>query len=232
MLKELRPSELKKYENRHNKFIGYSYMRYEHTAGEIPYRKGIFQEAIEYKSLTFLDMTERDRYYAVKTVEKKKITTGELAHSFVISENVKHPFNGWTYEKVDLHGRIGILKFKGVEIFLFIQRQLTKKRIDKDNPFSVRKLTNNDDAWMRLDLTGMSANQVRKPLVEDNRRLEAKVESLTHQLEVKNAIVEQYESREKQREKKKRKAAVRTQDRKAPEKRHAKTRKRSGKSRR
>lgn len=201
----------------------------------IPYRKNVFQENARYDSLTILEMNEKDLSYALKTIIKKEITTGDRAKLFVKHQieiqDATQQVQYWSYESVDLHGRIGLLKYKGIEIALFIKRQLSPHRISTETPVSERRLNNPDDAWMRLDLSGLSARQSKKPTLDHIRNLEQKVEKLTYKNETLVAIVDQQGARLKRYEKKSR-ATKKHRHHKDSKRRHSKTKSRHSKSRR
>jgi hypothetical protein len=195
----------------------------------IPYRKGVFQENARYDSLTILEMSETDLNFALKTIIKKEITTGNKAQDFCYMM-IQNEILSWSYEKIDLHGRVGILKYKGIEIALFIKRQLSPHRISTETPVSERKLNNPDDAWLRLDLSGLSARQSKKPTLDYIRKLEQKLEKLQYKNETLVAINDQQGARLKRYEKKKRTTKERRHS-KDIKRRHSKARSKSGKSR-
>jgi hypothetical protein len=202
----------------------------------IPYRRGVFQENARYDSLTILEMDKDSLETALKTILKKEITTGDRAKHFLKKEleaekNYKYA-TSWSYCEIDLHGRVGILKYKGIEIALFIKRQLSPHRISTETPVSERKLNNSDDAWMRLDLSGLSARQSKKPTLDYIRKLEQKLEKLQYKNETLVAINDQQGARLKRYEKKKSRTTKERRHSKDIKRRHSKTRRKSGKSRR
>jgi hypothetical protein len=200
----------------------------------IPYRKGVFQESARYNSLTILEMSKTDLDYALKTIIKKEITTGDRAKQFALKDldKIERPHQSdWSYQMIDLHGRVGILKYKGIEIALFIKRQLSPHRITGDTPLSEKRLNNPDDAWMRLDLSGLSARQSKRPTLDYIRKLEEKIERLTYKNETLAAIVDQQGAKINRYEKRKR-TAKKHRHSKDTERRHSKTKSRSRKGRR
>lgn len=201
----------------------------------IPYRKGVFQENARYDSLTILEMNKDDLNKAIKTIIKKEITTGDRAKKFCKHELEKlegtKGINYWSYCDIDLHGRVGILKYHGIEIALFIKRQLSPHRIGPETPVSELKLNTADDAWMKLDLSGLSARQSKKPTLDLIRKLEHQVEKLQYKNESLVAINEQQSSRLNYYEKKSRKTK-KHQHSKDSKRRSSKASKQSRKSRR
>src|SRR6267142_6127451 len=168
----------------------------------IPYRKGIFHEEMEYRTLTILEMAEKDRNVALK--QTIKIFTGDQAKAFVFNQKETYDkvegnktTDPWQYSDLDLHGRVGVLKYKGIEVAIFVQRQMTKRRINPEHPVSELKLKDPEDAWMRLDLFGLSAKQLRRPTLNLVRDLEKRVDFLEKKNNTLQAIVEQYEAGEK-----------------------------------
>jgi hypothetical protein len=169
--------------------------QYQHTPGTIPYRKDIFREAMEYNSLTINDISDKDRKIVLKQLIK--INSGKDAEDLILSNYnsvgiPKHEIF-WQYSKTDIHGRVGILKYKGIEVALFIERQLTKRRIDPEHPISEAKMKDPKDAWMRFDLFGLSAQQSRRPTVQLIAKLQKQVESLEQKLATQLAINNQLE---------------------------------------
>lgn len=204
--------------------------------GAIPYRKDVFKEYAEYSSLTVSEMKSEDRNFALKKIAK--INTGIEAKSFAVKEGYTSlgiptgPEAGkWTYSDIDLHGRVGILKYKGIEIALFIHRQLSPHRITPDTPISEMKLKNPDDAWMKLDLTGLSARQARRPTMDIIRNLERENDTLKKRITLKEAIIHQLEAGDSHGKKKKRKAKIAKKNRKASKRRHSMPKSRSRKDR-
>jgi len=209
---------------------------YQHTPGQIPYRRGIFQEDMEYNSLTISEMSDKDRKYVLKQLIKINSAddVDQLIRNCYTSQGIPKSEIFWSYNKVDLHGRVGILKYKGIEVALFIQRQLTKKRIDTEHPISEVKLKDPKDAWMRFDLFGVSAQQSRRPTVELIAKLQRQVESLEQKLATQVAINEQleaskkrYDKKNKHKEKKRREASGKRKDDKVARRKEIKRRHRS-----
>ena len=166
-------------------------MQYAHPVADLPYRKDIFREAMEYESLTISQMHDKDRKFVLKCIIKLNSQKDAEDFCFKMTQN---GILNWSYSKLDLHGRIGILKYKGIEVALFIKRQTTKRRIDPEHPVSEAKMKDPKDAWMRFDLFGLSAKQSRRPTVETIAKLERELEKTQQKLATQIAISEQLDA--------------------------------------
>jgi hypothetical protein len=182
-------------------------MKHRLPEGGIAYRRDVFTESAEYYTLTVLELDSDSRSHAIKKIAK--IYSGIAAKQFVADESKKaeekNKSTNWQYSDVDLHGRIGVLKYKGVEIAQFFKRQLSKHRISHENPVSELRLKDPDDAWLRVDLTGLSTKQNKQSTINLIQQLQHQNETQERSLKVKQALIDELETRLRRYTKKKRK---------------------------
>lgn len=173
----------------------------------IQYRKGIFIENPEYNVLTILEMKQEEKEHAIKKVTKlySKNDVEEFVKESIQKAIQRKQFaTNWSYSVIDMHGRALVLRYKGVEIALFYQRQLTKRRISQENPVSELKLKDPKDAWVRCDLWGLSTQQNKQSTVNLIQQQEKKLEQQERTINTKQALIDQLESNLRRYQKKRR----------------------------
>jgi hypothetical protein len=85
--------------------------------------------------------------------EARTIITGDEAKAF----QGKIP---WGCEIPDTKGRIRILRYKGVEVVLYLRREITEVEPFPGDPVPAGLIKDPDDAWVRFELLGPSAKHV------------------------------------------------------------------------
>ena len=111
---------------------------------------------IEYPILLAGTLSARDR--AQLTADAAFLLTGEQAQQLASNENL------WQYFVLDERGNIGVLKYRGVDVFVFFKRQVTRVRPAPVDPVPEAILDDPEDAWVRLELLGPSSRQVNARL--------------------------------------------------------------------
>jgi hypothetical protein len=99
----------------------------------------------------------------------------------------------WQYEVVDDFGRVTVLKYRGVEVALFVKRQVAEIELSAGDPAPERALEDPLDVWMRLDLIGPSARQAMNPIVRQNRELSERLMLVRRELSLKEQLVQAVE---------------------------------------
>lgn len=140
--------------------------------------------SIQYKTLTVDQMSKEEKLLVLAKV--KTLATGKQAAQAI--------GDGWTYSPVDMQGRVGILKRNGVEVALFIQRQLSTMERGVGDPVPESILTEPDEAWQRFDLMGPSAKRANFFLKREIDDKTEKIDLLTRQADNLQKLVDQAES--------------------------------------
>lgn len=120
----------------------------------------------KYKVLTHEGISQRDKNNITAAVAL--LFTGKEAETFAQGEQQ----NGWSFVWHDLQGRVGILRYKGIEVALFINRQITEWESGQFDPTPDGILTDPIDSWARMDLLGPSARQVRRVVANQKKQME------------------------------------------------------------
>lgn len=115
-------------------------------------------ERPKYKLLSadLLKQTDREHAAAVASF----VATGEEAYKLAGQE-------GFRYVDLDLRRRIGVVEYKGVEIALLFNRQITELEPGPADPVPQRALKNPDNAWLVVDL--LDTDDVEKKKGQTNR---------------------------------------------------------------
>lgn len=141
--------------------------------GSQGYHKGYVGDKYQFAVLT-IDRIPKEAKEVVRA-KLKTLTTGREAEAII--------GDGWTYEILDRLGRIGVLKWKGVEVALFLKRQMVTEQPAPGDPIPEVVVKEPADLWQRLDIIGPSAKQA-------NFFIKREVDTLREQSGILNARVE------------------------------------------
>ena len=108
-------------------------------------------------------------------------------------KSIKFVNENWQYEVLDRMGRVVALKYKGVEVALFVKRQLTEAEPVFDDPIPEGIITDPQDAWLRLDVLGLSASKVSSLIGRQKKSLEEELHLAQQELAVKDKLLVAYE---------------------------------------
>lgn len=119
------------------------------------------QERIKYPVLTVSFMGKSDREQAEAVLQL--LATGPEAESYAV-KSVQQQSNGsrpvrWEYVKLDLQGRVGVLRRNNVEVALFFKRQITEVTPGLGEPLPEARLHDLSQVWHRFDLLGGASKQ-------------------------------------------------------------------------
>jgi len=115
--------------------------------------------------------------------EEKEMVRAKVKTLATGSEAERIIGDGWTYEILDKLGRVGVLKRKGVEVALFLKRQVVVEQPAPGDPIPEEAIKDTQDQWQRLDVLGPSAKQ-------SNFFIKRTVESLNEKVGILNARTE------------------------------------------
>lgn len=124
---------------------------------------------IKYRVLLVDQMSKADKIAVAAKVST--LYTGPEAKSSSYRQIAPGQFENenWQYEIKDYQGQVGVLKFKGVEAAVFYKRQVTEIEPLPVDPVPEGVIRDPDDAWVRLDLLGLSARRTGVRLGKQKR---------------------------------------------------------------
>jgi hypothetical protein len=111
---------------------------------------------IKYRVLVCRQLSKADKTEVVSKVSTIYSGPEAFANSFQQDKKligIMH-HEHWQYEIKDHLGRIGILKFKGVEVAIYVQRQIAIMEPLPMDPVPEGVIEDPKDAWVRFDLLG------------------------------------------------------------------------------
>lgn len=132
--------------------------------GSPVYHKGVIYDRLRHTVLTVDQMAEADKRFVQATL--KTITNGSQAKTLPDGKN------GWACLALDSRARAYVLSFRGIEVALFYQRQLTEVQLQPGDRFPEGVVQDPQEAWMRLDLIGLSAKKANLVLTTQHNRLD------------------------------------------------------------
>lgn len=142
----------------------------------IRYHEGFVWDKLRYTVLTHTQMSKADKALVESTI--KTITTGSQAMTLPNTP-------GWACRRLDMHGRVYVVDYHGMEVCLFFKRQLTEIKLEPGDRFPEGVLQEPEDAWQRLDLLGQSAKKSNlvsitslRQLEDENSHLKKRIETL------------------------------------------------------
>ena len=95
----------------------------------------------------------------------------------------------WQYEIKDYRGQVGVLMYKGVEAAVFYKRQVTEVEPLPVDPVPEGVIRDPDDAWVRLDLLGLSARRAGGRLGKQKRAGDEALTLAEKELAVKEQLL-------------------------------------------
>jgi len=141
--------------------------------GSQGYHKGYVADKYQFTVLA-IDRIPKEQKEMVRA-KVKTLTSGREAEAIV--------GNGWTYEILDKLGRVGVLKFNGIEVALFLKRQVVTEQPAPGDPIPEEAIKDAYDQWQRLEVLGPSAKAA-------NFFIKRNTEALSEQVGILNARVE------------------------------------------
>lgn len=151
----------------------------------VRYHEGYVYDKIRYTVLTASQVSEAD-------VRKIQAATKTVISGVEASTMPKTP--GWSCQVLDQRGRVLLLSYKGIEVGLFYQRQLSEVKLQAGDKFPEGVCQDPRDAWQRLDLLGRSARQSNIILTNVHSRLEEENQLLKQRIQTLETLNDKYES--------------------------------------
>lgn len=95
-----------------------------------------------------------------KTVETivKSIKTGTEAKAFVLKKKFR---SKWQAKILDMHGRIVVLSYRGIEVALFYKRDTTEYRSEVMDPTPYAPIVDPANTWVRMEFIHMKPSAKR-----------------------------------------------------------------------
>ena len=128
--------------------------------------KEYYRKSYKYTTLAISEMSKADLAHALKSVIR--LTTRRKAEEFVKDAP------DWTFRVLDPLGNCGDVCYRGVAIRHYYRRQISEHVIDVETP-GKEKAIDPEDAWVYLDLTGLSAKEAHGPTLRAIADLEKKL---------------------------------------------------------
>jgi molecular chaperone GrpE (heat shock protein) len=147
-----------------------------------------FADTVKYKVLEISGLNKIDRLKVAQQIVL--IATGKDASELPVRE-------GWGYKVLDMHGRVGVLTFRGMEVAVFYKRQTMDIIPEDTDPVPEAVLEDPADAWMRLDLTGSSARRASDRVSKTHSEIGKTLEVLKDRVDAQDMAITQYEKENK-----------------------------------
>lgn len=155
------------------------------------YHEGYVWDKLRYTVLTHTQMSRADKELVTGTI--KTITTAAQAMTL---PNIP----GWACIRLDMHGRVFVLAYHGMEVCLFFKRQLTEIKLEAGDRFPEGVLQEPEDSWQRLDLMGQSAKKANFVLTTSLKQLEDENKQLNTRIKVLEELNDKLETTVEQKE--------------------------------
>lgn len=114
----------------------------------------------------------------LKSVDKERAAA---VSSFVRSGEEAYKLEGqegFSYCDLDLRGRCGVVRYRGVEVALLFKREVVEREPAVAEPVPERVLSHPFDAWLQIDLLGVEEFEKKKGIGDRLRQALAQVERL------------------------------------------------------
>ena len=114
----------------------------------------------------------------MKSVDKERAAA---VASFVRSGDEAYKLDGqegFSYCDLDLRGRCGVVRYRGIEVALLFKREVTEREPAPAEPVPERTLTSPFDAWLQIDLLGVEEFEKKKGIGDRLRQALAQTERL------------------------------------------------------
>jgi hypothetical protein len=146
------------------------------------YHKGYVYDRVRYTVLTLSQMDEEMKRHVVSVM--KPITTGTQV------KTLPNGTNGWSVEVLDRlgQGRTLLVAYRGIEVCLFFQRQLTTVDLQPGDHFPEGVVQDPQEAWQRLDLLGLSAKKANLVLASEHSRMEEQIKILKGRIDTLESL--------------------------------------------
>ena len=150
--------------------------------GVITHHRGMVYDKLRHVVLSINQMSEVNKRFVQATL--KTVTTGPQACTMPDGKN------GWACMSLDDRARTYVLSYRGIEVALFYQRQLTEIRLQPGDRYPEGVCQDPKEAWMRLDFLGLSAEKANFVLTSQHKRLEEENKLLKDRLQTVDQLNE------------------------------------------
>lgn len=130
-------------------------------------------------------MSQRDKDHVAATL--KPIVSGPEALTLPDKP-------GWACEEVGTMGRVYIIKYHGIEVALFIKRQLTELKLQPGDRFPEHVLQDPIDAWQRLDILGPSAQKANLMVSTTMKSQASEMQNLNMRIQAADTLNDRLET--------------------------------------
>jgi hypothetical protein len=150
---------------------------------------------IRYRILLAAQLSQADKLTATAKVATLNTGPEAFKHSFQqIPGTPRWIFENWQFESKDLKGDIWALKFKGAEVCMFYKRQITEVEPLPCDPIPEGVIRDPGDAWVRVDLMGLSARQVSTKVGKEMRSVSEQLALAEKEITAKQAVIDTLET--------------------------------------
>lgn len=140
----------------------------------ITYHPGWIKDQVKYKVLTIDHLPKAAMELIRATV--KTLVSGDSARDFAHKDArlfaTKNLQTDWAYTSLDVKGRIGVLRYRGIEVAMFFKREITEIEPGSGEKPPECQITDPVDLWQRLDIFGPSAKRANVVLTNKHQDLE------------------------------------------------------------
>jgi hypothetical protein len=148
---------------------------------------------IRYRVLLCEQLSRADKLTIAAKVSMMYSGPEAEMHAFRKTKDFKFVNENWQYEILDHMGRVVALKYKGVEVAVFVKRQITEVEPVFDDPIPEGVIKDPQDAWVRLDLLGVSARKASSLVGRQKKSIEEELRHVQRELILKDELLSSYE---------------------------------------
>jgi hypothetical protein len=152
----------------------------------VPFKKGWQEQPIQVPVLAINQLDEKELSKAIKhTVD---IVSAKQAIAFV-EERQKKNETYWSFTWLDTLSRWGALRFRGVELFWLLRRQMVTVNIEPPTPIPEERIKDPEDAWVRQDVHVLSARQARRPTLSLLKDYQDRAAGFEREIKSKDIVI-------------------------------------------
>ena len=148
---------------------------------------------IRYRVLLCEQLSSADKLAIAAKVSMMYSGPEAEMHAFRRTKDFKFVNENWQYEILDRMGRVVALKYKGVEVAIFVKRQIIEVEPVFDDPIPEGVIKDPQDAWVRLDLLSVSAKKSSSLIGRQKKSIEEELRFVHRELVLKDELLSNYE---------------------------------------
>lgn len=140
------------------------------------------QPVVRYKVLTVNQLSKETRDQVSAAVA--------LVFSEQSAVALQQHDKNWSYAKVGYSDRAGVLRYRGIEVALFYSRQINEFEPVECAPHPEGEIRHPEDVWVRVDLLGPSARQMKLGSANERDALRRELETMKRELQAARLLAD------------------------------------------